>query len=445
MSWLGFGSDSDDEKEKKKKSKDADKGKDAEKPKEKKGGLLGMFGFGDDDDEQDKEKEKEKGKDKGKNQEKTKAKDEDKSKQDNGLLTILTTDGITETMTPTARKQTGSSKPPSVLAATKLEPGVTLPRAAVDDKEAVHKWQSVPGSTFNVRKGPDYKNNKQKGLSMDALYDCFAADCFFSEQKIVDLSTRFRLPTIGSCGPANLNSAEHLKGSSSTATTETGKVGTEKKSNSSGQAAHIESKMSDKNLTSSMNLDAETLKIMKELEIPPLWIINSLWPAYPPPNPIWGGTKEDGENYSLVMWCRLSAVGVKAIKERSPAALLLSKFIKGINDPDVNDRFKCIPRMAPHSTVQLPWFLSKYNETPFLTRPQHKFVRHKDAIEAVVDVHQFTYIVRKGFSMFFTSVKDMVADYAFTIEAREDDEMDEQILLCMRVCRFDYSIADIVD
>ena len=43
--------------------------------------------------------------------------------------------------------------------------------------------------------------------------------------------------------------------------------------------------------------------------------------------------------------------------------------------------------------------LTEYNMKPILTRPQHRFYTdHKRYFETVIDVHQFSYVCRRGFS-----------------------------------------------
>jgi hypothetical protein len=43
--------------------------------------------------------------------------------------------------------------------------------------------------------------------------------------------------------------------------------------------------------------------------------------------------------------------------------------------------------------------LTEYNMKPVLTRPQHRFYTdHRTYFEAVIDVHQFSYVCRRGFS-----------------------------------------------
>ncbi len=62
---------------------------------------------------------------------------------------------------------------------------------------------------------------------------------------------------------------------------------------------------------------------MMEMGVPPMFVMNINMPNYPPGNPVWGAKREDGPNFSLVLYMRVNYVGYRAMKERSPAGKLL--------------------------------------------------------------------------------------------------------------------------
>lgn len=135
----------------------------------------------------------------------------------------------------------------------------------------------------------------------------------------------------------------------------------------------------------------------KDLPIPPHLVINCAFPQYQPENPLWGSTRDDGPNWAMLLYLRLNDEGIAAIRNGTPAGKLLvvshavvlveavsgrtlthccwQHFMQNVDNKEIVDRFKCIPRVAPYSPNGLPNMLSNYNGKPFLTRPQHQYFK----------------------------------------------------------------------
>jgi len=61
-----------------------------------------------------------------------------------------------------------------------IPPGTTAPKGEM-------KWSTTDGTEFKVRKGPEYKKNREKACSSRALYTCVGADLVTSGDVISDL------------------------------------------------------------------------------------------------------------------------------------------------------------------------------------------------------------------------------------------------------------------
>ncbi|RQM26154.1 hypothetical protein B5M09_006995 [Aphanomyces astaci] len=85
--------------------------------------------------------------------------------------------------------------------------------------------------------------------------------------------------------------------------------------------------------------------------------------------------------------------------------------------------------------------LETYNGQPILTRPQHRFYRGDGYFEVDIDAHTFNFVARKGLSGVADHFGNMVVDFGFVLEGQDDDEVPEQILGCVRLCKVDLKNA----
>ena len=184
--------------------------------------------------------------------------------------------------------------------------------------------------------------------------------------------------------------------------------------------------------------------IGQQLELPVapggrrLFIVNFQCPTYPPANPLWGDSKQDGEGLSMVMYF------VMPREDEVPAgsSAMWREFLRPHSD--LHDRFKIINHIDNTHEMQPPIMskgersvLTTYNDTPVLTRPQHRMYFHEEYVELDIDIHIFSYIARRGFPLVLKKLEHLVLDIAFVIEAQSDQELPEQVLCGMRLCKPD--------
>ena len=174
-----------------------------------------------------------------------------------------------------------------------------------------------------------------------------------------------------------------------------------------------------------------------------IFIVNFQCPTYPPANPLWGDSKHDGEGMSMVMYFAIPREDEVA----AGSSAMWREFLK--SDSDLHDRFKLIVIIDNTDELRPPIMskgersmLTSWNGTPLLTRPQHRLYFHKDYVELDIDIHTFSYIARRGFPLVLKKLEHMVLDIAFVIEGHPDNELPEQVMAGMRLCKLDLSKLD---
>ncbi|ETW04827.1 hypothetical protein, variant 1 [Aphanomyces invadans] len=286
---------------------------------------------------------------------------------------------------PTARPTTLASpvKPPvsGTVNGSKAVAGCSMKECPTDSAPHVSGcWTQLHASRFNVRKGPSYRRTKTKAPSAPALLTLMATDAYRSCGKIDNIGSVVDLPS-----PRDGNRRDFL-------------------------------------------------------------IINCQVPCYPPSNPLWGDQTMDGDGFNFVTYFAIPP-DVRAKlddpTEMEPPIKLLRGFLEEGNA--FTDRLKAIGivvnpeeqnvgRMEKH-------LLETYNGQPILTRPQHRFYRGDGYFEVDIDAHLFNFVARKGLSGVADHFGHMIVDFGFVLEGQEDDEVPEQILGCVRLCKVDLKNA----
>ncbi|EQC34345.1 hypothetical protein SDRG_08117 [Saprolegnia diclina VS20] len=264
----------------------------------------------------------------------------------------------------------------------KANAGCSLPQCAVDEC-VPGSWATLEATRFNLRLGPQYRKTKRKGPSAPALLELVATDVYRSDTKIDNIGNVVQLP---------------------------------------------------------MRPTASTRDLL---------IINCQVPCYAPSNPLWGEKQGDGDGFNFVTYYAIpEAVRDKLQMEpacNEPAIRLLRAFLDDGNDPIIRDRLKAIGIVVNPAEQALGrterHLLETYNGQPILTRPQHRFYRGDGYFEVDIDAHLFNYVARKGLCGVTDHFGNMVVDFGFVLEGQEDDELPEQILGCVRLCKVDVKTA----
>lgn len=241
--------------------------------------------------------------------------------------------------------------------------------------------------------------NKTKTNSLPSFYDVVAVDGFHSDSKIPKIHEHLEIPSF-----------------------------------ESGFWSRFPNTLAPEDVNADPSLD------VSDTGVPQIFVINVQIPTYAPANPMWGSKIDDGDNWGIIVYMVLSREGRKSIRAGNPAAKLLEGFMTNLEDESYTDRMKGIVRVEDPSI--LPRVAKGYNAKPFLTRPQHFYFRKEHFTELLLDVHIFSYLARRGFySYIIGNMKEMAVHVAFVIEAREDEEMPEQVLNVLRINQYDMSTS----
>jgi len=241
------------------------------------------------------------------------------------------------------------------------------------DPELKNCWSSIDASHFQVRSGPDYKKNKNKAPSGAALYELLDMDMYSVDSKEFHIAERFQLP-----------------------------------------------KAQDNGST-----------------LPEILVVSFQVPLYEPRSPVFG-SKSDGAGISVNAIFRLTDWARN--NPEDPAVKLFDRFVNCFENDPFRDRLKCITSVANTPMMSLTRFekglFSRYNATPWLVRPQHRFFKGHGYFEIDVDIHDFSYFARKAGWSVMKRLNDGILDTCLLLQAETNEEMPEAVLCCFRSTRF---------
>ncbi|KAG6951964.1 hypothetical protein JG688_00013499 [Phytophthora aleatoria] len=265
----------------------------------------------------------------------------------------------------------------------KISAGASLRMCAPASVEIVSgSWTQIDATRFNVRQGPNYRKTKLKAASATALLELVAVDVYQSDLKADNVGSIVDLSALKP---------------------ETG------------------------------NLD--------------LFIVNCQVPSYQPSNPLWGEKQGDGPGFNFITYFAIPPAIREMLDAPGEPSLQAVRLLKDFMKPQswVSERFKAIGIVVNPQEQNLGRaerrLLETYNGQPILTRPQHHFYRGDGYFEVDVNAHDFNYIARKGLVGVSTHACNMILDFGFVLEGQEDNELPEQILGCVRLCKVDVSQA----
>jgi len=249
-------------------------------------------------------------------------------------------------------------------------------------------------NNFRVRAGPNYRKLKTKKPSKRELYSLLYCDTFRTDRKVTDFTTYLKFE------PKEVD-----------------------------ELVLLQEKLEEKR---------------PDLKLPPIFTITLTWPNFAPPNPLWRAPVDGpGILFSLVFkagdwWSSDDSNDV-------PALRLLSTWINSDFKDSHRERFKVAPLLVNIDECKIEGLVksivSRFNGKPFLSRPQHVFkddvTRQMDSSGKAVDIryhnisidgYEFQYFPRQTCWSLMDKSTSFIIDMGFVIEARDDEEMPEQML-----------------
>jgi hypothetical protein len=292
-----------------------------------------------------------------------------------------------------------------------IPPGQTVVNtdlSSVDEeKRALYgEWKQFPSSDINVRIGPDYPINRFKAPSDEPIYETMFVDVYGSDKKLFHVGKQFDLALMGKAEPIG----------------------------------ELETKTPENSVSASNTSEMFSL--------PDYLVFTVNCPLYAPS---FLGNQDDGENFSVIFFARLSAAARSKIESQnpSPALELVRRFIDN-PDPSFRSRLKGIGQVRNMS--ELSWgrvlggLIQKYNSTPFLIRTkgdlrydEHRVYSGKGKSlvtgaefsywEIDVDLHHFGSVCRNGFFYMKDILRKIRCQFGFVLEGQTNDELPEQLLV----------------
>jgi len=260
-----------------------------------------------------------------------------------------------------------------------MEAGASMRKVPANDPgREINTWSTSDASRFQTRIGPEYKRFKNKAASGHAIYDCVCMDAWSLESKRPHIASYMQLPanSFRSCGTNGVSLAP----------------------------------------------------------LPELLIVNLMMPGYVPSGPF-SKKRTDGPGQCIVLFSRLSD-WARANPE-DPAVQLWSRFVHAFDGDRFRERLKMITRLENPSEISVgrieKALLKKYNGTPWLVRPEYEFHRGRGYFEIDIDYHLFNYFVLSNAMPILGRVFNAILDCALIVQAENDQEMPERVLVAATI------------
>jgi len=243
-----------------------------------------------------------------------------------------------------------------------------------------HSYWNVTSSKFSLRSGTNYKKNKEKSPSGEALYDLYCFDFIDLPHTLHNVEDIFEVPDIP--GVTDI---------------ETGH-------------------------------DA----------VPPMFVVMTNLPR---DEPKMMGNTSDGATIVSVFYYVISEATLEALKDLQNAPPAVKLFVqwckKSETDAEFRGRFKAMAILDEIKKLGLPSFISGYNGKPVLINKSGRMKRHKNYIEMSVNVFLFHYVAKKSLNSLKPKFPTFVLNIGFTIEGRSDEELPEVLLGGCRLVNID--------
>jgi len=130
-----------------------------------------------------------------------------------------------------------------------------------------------------------------------------------------------------------------------------------------------------------------------------------------------------------------------------PNALkLLVEWCKyAVDDFDIRGRFKAMALVDNIGELDLPSMVASYNGKPTLITHSGTLTRGDDLLQLDINIHRFAFVARKGLDYVKEKLELGDIRIGFTIEAREDEYLPEQMLGCAFVKKFKRSRTELFE
>jgi len=249
-----------------------------------------------------------------------------------------------------------------------------------DYEPTSHSYWSIDPKMFNLRVGPNYKRNKLKAPSADALYNLSAFDIIKTPSN-VDNVTKFFTPP-------------HIPGVTDVKT------------------AHP--------------------------KVPPMLVVLVNIPSE---EPSMFNSPTTGPSFVTILYLTISDKTRKELEDlenASPAVKLLAKWCdEAEHDETCRGRFKVMAYLDDIEELGLPGFIAGYNGKPALITKSGTFTRCENYIHFSVNVHMFAFIARKCLFSLQPKFPSFILNIGMTIEGRSEEEMPECLLGGVRAINLD--------
>ena len=275
-------------------------------------------------------------------------------------------------------------------------PFKSLPFNKANPKGAQHFWTKGTASSFNIR-SVGYKHSKAKEPSAPVLYECIGADLVKSTKLVSDM-----------CGSGGV--FEKIR-----------------KGEPSGDIPWPWLRYTDS-------------KWSQSLGIPRLLIVNIQLP-YSSPS-LWAPQSADSDpGFSIVSYYAVSPDILQSLTSGGPpppAVKLLKRLIAEGKSVKDETALKVIGIVENTEEVGLPDIVSGYNGKPVLVTKSAKLSmfpsqENCEILEVEFDVRMWSILARKTLHSLRDKFKDARSQIGMVIEGRNDDELPEQLLGCVRI------------
>jgi len=296
-------------------------------------------------------------------------------------------------------------------------------------------YADLHGQSFQVRCGPNYKKNKLKAPSDESLFYLIGVDIYNCKQRVSHLMQYMDLEPLYSRLPAPVVAYE--KSAIDKTFHDVRRQVDEAFTTPGGRALNL---APGEITTIQPGPDGFTLGTMEK---PLIFVAVFQIPTYSPGK---FTSITDGPGLCVIQYFAATPETQRDLLRQNPrsnAVRILRDLLLAVPGTEESkrhlERMKCIPRLVNDDELSMNWIVSKmvkgYNAKPFLSRPQHAVFRGPGYYEFDLDVHAFCTAARTVLDSFLTKMSDVVLDWAYTVEAYDDNEMPECVLGAFRLYR----------